>query len=137
MPRSKKEKPNRSDGLYEVKVTVGRKVNGTLIRKSFYSSVSKADAKKKAERYLIEKEVAERTIGQFVDQDVTFKEWAIKWLETYKKGKVKGNTYSGTYEYLSLIHISQTAQVRLATQAYKYRCTSSQRFNKVSLQGIP
>lgn len=99
MPRAKKEKPNRSDGLYEVKITTGRKVDGTLIRKSFYSSSSKLDAKKKAERYLIEKEVAERTIGQFVDQDVTFKDWAIKWLETYKKGKVKGNTYSGTYEY--------------------------------------
>ena len=54
MGRPGKEKPTRSDGLYEIKATVGRRFDGTPIRKSFYSSVSKADAK--AEKYRIGKE---------------------------------------------------------------------------------
>ena len=37
MGRPKKEKPNRKDGCYEVKITIGTAVDGTLIRKSFYS----------------------------------------------------------------------------------------------------
>lgn len=31
MGRPKKEKPNRKDGCYEVKVTVGKNFDGTLI----------------------------------------------------------------------------------------------------------
>lgn len=98
MPRPKKEAPNHAGGLYEIKITIGKTVEGKLIRKSFYSSESKADAKKQAQQYVINKEVAERTVGQFVDHEVTFGEWALKWLEVYKKGKVKGNTYYGTYQ---------------------------------------
>ena len=36
---------------YEYKLNLGRKWNGELIRKSFYSTKSKADARKKAEKY--------------------------------------------------------------------------------------
>lgn len=46
MPR-KKSSPNRQDGRYEVKITIGKTLQGKLIRKSFYSEISKADAKKK------------------------------------------------------------------------------------------
>ena len=52
MGRPKKEKPNHGN-LYEVKITVGHTFDGKLIRKSFYSTVSKADAKAKAEQYKI------------------------------------------------------------------------------------
>lgn len=45
MPRPRKEKPNRSDQRYEVKITVWKTMDGKLIRKSFYSTTSKADAK--------------------------------------------------------------------------------------------
>ncbi len=96
MPRPRKEKPNHGN-LYEVKITVGKRMDGTLIRKSFYSPTSKADARKQAEQYKIEKAVSEQTGQVFVEKSVTFADWAVKWLETYKKGKVKQNTYVGTY----------------------------------------
>ena len=46
MGRPKKEAPNHG-GLYEVKVTIGKGIDGKTIRKSFYSPVSKRDAKQK------------------------------------------------------------------------------------------
>ena len=50
MPRKKKEQPNRADGLYEVKMTVGKKMDGSPIRKSFYSHVSKDDARRQGQK---------------------------------------------------------------------------------------
>lgn len=97
MPRKKKEAPNRKDNLYEVKVTVGKKIDGTPIRKSFYSSISKDDAREKANQYKIEKEVANRTGAGFIDKNITFTQWAYQWLETYKKSDVDENTYVDTY----------------------------------------
>lgn len=96
MGRPKKEKPNHGK-YYEVKVTVGHKLNGDPIRKSFYSSISKEDAKQQAEKWKVEKTVAERTGVILVEQDITFAKWAKKWLEVYKKGKVKQHTYDYTY----------------------------------------
>ena len=97
MPRKKKETPNRKDNLYEVKVTIGKNFDGTLIRKSFYSPISKEDAREKANQYKIEKEVATRTGIGFLDQNVTFTHWAYQWLEIYKKPDIDENTYSNTY----------------------------------------
>ena len=45
MPKSKSNRP------YEFKITLGKDVNGKLIRKSFYSSKSRTDAKRKAEKF--------------------------------------------------------------------------------------
>lgn len=39
MGRPKKEQPNSKDGTYEVKITVGKNFDISLIRKSFYSFV--------------------------------------------------------------------------------------------------
>lgn len=98
MGRPKKEKPSRKDGLYEVKVTVGHRFDGSLIRKSFYSTVSKADAKAKAEKYKIEQAIYAQTGERISDAtSMTFEKWALKWLETYKKGTVKDHTYNFTY----------------------------------------
>lgn len=97
MPRPKKEKPNRSDHRYEVKITIGKKMDGKLIRKSFYSTVSKADAKAQAQKYLVEQEAARLTGHAFVSRETNFAKWARTWLETYKKPTVKANTYDGTY----------------------------------------
>lgn len=36
---------------YEHKITLGKDIDGNLIRKSFYSTKSKRDAKRKAEEY--------------------------------------------------------------------------------------
>ncbi len=105
MPRPKKEKPNRADGLYEVKITIGKHRNGKLIRKSFYSSISKADAKEQAEQFKVDKAVAEATGVGFVFHKKSFSDWASYWLETYKKGKVKGNTYSTMYRVLVEEHL--------------------------------
>ena len=100
MGRSKKikEEPKRADGLYEVKMTVDKTFDGKLIRKSFYSTTSKDDARKQGQEYIIEHEIASRTGVAIIEKEITFGEWALKWLETYKKGKVKDNTYRGTYE---------------------------------------
>lgn len=98
MGRPKKEKPNRANGMYEVKVTIGHNFDGTPIRKSFYSKVSKETARAKAEQYKIEQAVAEQTGEAFVSNDRThFNTWAMKWLETYKHGSVKEHTYNFTY----------------------------------------
>ena len=96
MGRPKKEKPNHGK-YYEVKKTIGHDIHGDPIRKSFYSTISKADAKQQADAWKVEKEVAERAGEVFVDKDISFKDWAGKWLAAYKKGKVKDHTYDYTY----------------------------------------
>ena len=96
MPRPKKEKPNHGD-LYEVKITVGKTLDGKLIRKSFYSSISKADAKRQAEEWNVQKQVSEQTGEAFVTKNSTFADWARKWLITYKKPNVDEGTYNTTY----------------------------------------
>lgn len=98
MPRPKKLLPNRKDGLYEVKITLGKRLDGSLIRKSFYSSKSKSDAQKQAEQFQIDLAVAERTGEAFITKNQSFAAWAEHWLSSYKLGKVKGNTFLGTYQ---------------------------------------
>ena len=98
MGRPKKEKPNKQ-GLYEVKITIGKNFDGTLIRKSFRSSISKADARAKAEQYKINKAVYEQTGENIVEPTaITFETWANKWLESYKHNTVKQHTYLFTYK---------------------------------------
>ena len=57
MPR---KKPTRKDNRYEYKITLGRDIHGKPLRKSFYSTVSLADAKKKAEEFRVASEVSAR-----------------------------------------------------------------------------
>ena len=42
---------------YEYKITLGKDLNGKLIRRSFYSTKSKTDAKKKAEDFRLKYEM--------------------------------------------------------------------------------
>lgn len=102
--RPKKEKPNHG-GLYEVKATIGKGLDGKLIRKSFYSPVSKRDARQKADEYLAQKRAAEITGIGFAGGGAIFDDYTMRWLETFKKGKVKDNTYRGTYENPVLKHL--------------------------------
>lgn len=116
MGRPRKELPNHASGMYEVKITIGHDFDGKLIRKSFYSSISKADARAKAEEYKINQAVYEKT-GELPDPSaMTFETWARKWLDTYKKGVVKEHTYNFTYKsnvekylipYFGKAHISK------------------------------
>lgn len=82
---------------YEYKITLGQDWQGKLIRKSFYSKKSKADARRKAEAYRAKYELELLCGGEEIRPQVLFKDWAIKCLELYKKPYVKGNTYNGTY----------------------------------------
>ena len=98
MPRKKQVK--RSDGTYEYKITVGKDLHGKAIRKSFYSAKSLAEAKAKAQEYIISSRVSALT-GQPVSgpgrHEDTFSHWAMQWLETYKKPTVTQNTYHLSY----------------------------------------
>lgn len=83
MPRAKK----RKDGRYAVSVTL-RNLNGEQQRKFFYSTVSKEDARRKADEYLH---------GAKINPEITVEAWAEEWILRYKEGKVRENTINDTY----------------------------------------
>ena len=142
MGRPKKEAPNRSDGLYEVKVTIGKDFDGKLIRKSFYSAVSKADAKAKAEQYKISQAVYEATGAVPAPAVMTFEKWANKWLDTYKKGVVKDHTYNFTYKsnidkylvpYFGKAHLMDIQQIDIQKYFNTIRSESGEPLAKSTL----
>lgn len=81
----------RKDGRYELRISEGKDISGKLIRKSFYGH-SKKEVKQKYDEYK-EKQLT----NQLIAKDITFKEWAYKWLASYKKDKVREYTYINTY----------------------------------------
>jgi integrase len=97
MGRPRKEKPNHGE-YFDVKKTIGHKLNGDPIRKDFYSKISRSDASRQGDKWIIAHKVAEQTGKAFIEKNVTFSKWAQKWLEVYKKPNVDGNTYHLTYE---------------------------------------
>lgn len=72
--------------------TPERDIHGKPLRKSFYSTVSLSDAKKKAEEYRVASEVSARTGEAFVPS-------------TYKQPFVDVNTYELTYVSLVEGHL--------------------------------
>ena len=98
-PKNETGKPKNSrNGLFEYKATVGKDEWDRTVRKSFYSRKSKKAAKEKALKY-IEDHAAEKVLGEDnFHRKMRFSSAARKWLEVYKKGHVKDNTYHGTYE---------------------------------------
>lgn len=90
---------------FEHKITLGKDWEGKLVRKSFYSSKSKADAKKKAEKYRAQYELELLCGGDSQKKKTLFKDWAYKCLDLYKRPYVKGNTYSGTYLQPVKLHL--------------------------------
>ena len=142
MGRPKKEQPNRHDGLYEVKVTLGKDFDGRLIRKSFYSSISKADARAKAEQYKIDQAVYKAT-GELPEPSVmTFEKWINKWLDTYKKGVVKDHTYHFTYKsniekylipYFGKAHLMDIQQIDIQKYFNTVRSESGEPLAKSTL----
>lgn len=81
----------------EYKITLGKDINGELIRRSFYSTKSKSDAKKKAEDFKLKYEMEMCLCGESTIRAVKFSDWAHSCLTMYKKPYVKANTYYGTY----------------------------------------
>lgn len=104
MGRPKKEKPNRGDGRYEVKICIGERFDGTKIMKSFYSRISKEDAKTKAEQYKINCAVSDITGVQYQSTEISFEVWAKRVLESIK-GTVKDSSYNLTYKNAILNHL--------------------------------
>lgn len=152
MGRPKKDKPNHASGMYEVKVTIGHDFDGKPIRKSFYSSVSKAAAKAKAEEYKINQGIYEKT-GQLPEPSVmTFETWARKWLDTYKRGVVKEHTYLFTYKsnidkylipYFGKAHLTNIQQIdiqkyfnTIKTEDGKYLAKSTLDKQKIILKSM-
>ena len=82
---------------YEYKITLGKDWQGKLIRKSFYSTKSRADAKRKAEKYRANYEISQLCGIGDCHKKIKFSEFALETLARYKKPYVKGNTYNGTY----------------------------------------
>ena len=97
MPKAKKR--------YEYKLNLGKGLDGSLLRKSFYSAKSKSDAKKKAEAYRIQCEMELFVTGNSPTKSVKFSAWALSCLDLYKKPFVRANTYSGTYLYPVKLHL--------------------------------
>lgn len=95
-----KQTSNRSDGRYEIKRTIPAEYSpdGHSYRKSFYSTISKQDCINQYNAYLLELGRVSVQGVQLPSESTKFEEWAITWLNTYKKGKVKESTYSETYE---------------------------------------
>jgi len=83
--------------VYEYKLPLGHGADGKSPRKSFYSTKSKADAKKKALKWQKEATIEEFEAGCFVATSPLFSDWGIRCIETYKKPLVKPITYTGTY----------------------------------------
>ena len=103
MPRPKKQAPSRPDGRYRYDLTIGTDLQGKRIRKTFYSTKSKADAKAKAEQWQVSQQVSEITGTSLTGSTVNFAKWAALCLESLK-GTVRNNTYT-TYELNMNNHI--------------------------------
>lgn len=82
---------------YEYKLTLGKDINGNVIRKSFYSTKNKSDAKKKAEEFRVQYEMEMCLCGDSTLKATKFADWSVYCLKMYKKPYVKANTYNGTY----------------------------------------
>ena len=94
---ARKKQKRRADGLFEYKGAVGKDMLGNTIRKSFYSSISKADAKRKCEEYKTSCAVQQITGMQIAQTQMSFAAWAYKWLEVYKRPAVDETSYQSTY----------------------------------------
>lgn len=101
---ARKKKGQRADGTFEYKCTVGHDMTGKRIQKSFYGSTL-TEAKQKAEQYKVDKALATTIGAPVTPANITFGEWAEKWLETYKKPYVTPQTYENTYRYVLYRHL--------------------------------
>ena len=90
---------------FEYKLNLGKSIDGSLIRRSFYSTKSLADAKRKAEEFRLQYEMELCVNGSGCMKSVKFSAWALSCLELYKKPYVQANTYSGTYLYPAKLHL--------------------------------
>lgn len=91
-PASSKKRP------FEIKLKVGEDEFGKEIRRSFYSTKSRKAAKEKGIKYIEEMAIRNAAGQPTQSHKIKFKTLAKEYLDVYKKGHVKGNTYVGTYQ---------------------------------------
>ena len=91
MARSKQQKRKQETGLVEVKKTIGKTMDGKLIRKSFYGSTRK-QALEKADNYLLKVKTFDGL------QQIPFTQVAEQWLSAYKEDAVRTITYERSYQ---------------------------------------
>jgi hypothetical protein len=80
----------RKDGTWEYRIVVGTGLDGKPVRKSFYSK-TKTGGKTAYKEYL-------KTATVAIEKIMTVGEWAPKWLDVYKKGKIAYKSYK-SYKY--------------------------------------
>lgn len=84
----------KKEGLWEYRVVTGYDAAQNPIRKSFYGK-GKTEAKNKYKEWL-------KKSGQpQIEKIKTLGEWAVQWLEIYKKGKVEDGTYRNYAHYVN------------------------------------
>lgn len=96
MGRPKKDRPNRADGRYQTRRTIGHNADGSPIVKYFYSTVSIDDAKRQAREYV-------ENPAEY--ENMPFEQWAKRWLTTYKEDNVKESTFQSSYKRPTEQHI--------------------------------
>lgn len=143
MPRKKKPEKYRSQRqLVEIKRTIGGE------RKSFYGKTRAAAeaAYEDAKQGFVEQQTL-LSHGITPESDITFKKWAEKWLEIYKKGSVRDVTYYKTYEeptkrYIisyfgnALLKDIKPSQIKSFMAKYADKSFSTQHKILLSLRGI-
>ena len=86
--------------LFEIKMEIGKDDFGKPIRKSFYSSKSKKEAREKGVKYR-EDMAIQNVLGEVHrEESPKFSDLSLKWLHVYKRGNVKDNTYYGLTKIL-------------------------------------
>lgn len=83
----------KREGLWEYRVTAGYDADQHAIRKSFYGK-TKTEAKNKYKDWLKQSGTPQ------IEKTKTIGEWAVQWLEIYKKGKVEDGTYRNYEQYV-------------------------------------
>ena len=98
----------RANGLYEARVTVGVKPDGSPKRQSFYGKTEKEVFTKMTAA------LSEMHKGTYVEPtELTVGQWLDSFMETYKKPSVKPTTYQ--------LYRTQAAHIRRVLGAYKLK----------------
>lgn len=93
MARPKKIETRRTDNLCEVKVNIDYR-NGIIKRQSFYSDISKDDARKKATALQREIDMASATGVAVGVKDVEFNYWCKNIFRALKRAKFQTQPYT-------------------------------------------
>lgn len=98
----------KANGVWEYRVCLGTDENGKPILKSFYSK-NKSKAVQKHKDWL--KVSANNKVT--IEKVKTVEDWALQWLEIYKKDKVQYNSYQNYENYTKKHIIPEIGKLKL------------------------